>query len=139
MATAEAPVEKAKEKEKPAQRSYFQTNKLNRVVLDDGLSYIEHKLIDEGTFEAFQDLTSTVKVDQGSSSTEVDLGLGRTRKFLLEMLVIGWNLVDEGGNSIPFTYNKLMELPPNVIAKVVDDIYAKNPILSGDSESGKDT
>lgn len=138
MTTDVAEKEATAKVSKPKQRSYFNSNKLNRVVLDDGLSYIEHKLIDEGTFEKFQDLTSTVKLDKDNSSTEVDLALGRTRKFLLEMLVVGWNLVDEAGNSIPFAYAKLMELPPAVIHKVVEDIYEKNDILRADSESGKE-
>lgn len=120
-----------------AQRSYFNSNKLNRILLDDGLSYIEHKLIDEGTFEKFQDLTSTVKLSQENASTEVDLALGKTRRFLLENLVVGWNLVDEADNALPFSYNKLMELPPKVIHTVVEDIYQKNDILRADSESGK--
>ena len=122
----------------PTQRSYFNSNKLNRCTLDDGLSYVEHRLIDEGTFEKFQDLTSTVKLDKNSASTEVDLALGRTRKFLLENLTTGWNLVDEGNNPIPFSYKKLMDLPPAVIHNVIEDIYAKNDILRSDSESGKE-
>lgn len=125
--------------EPPKQRSYFNTNKINRVVLDDGLSFIEHKLIDEGVFQAFQDLTSTVTLNSNNQSTEVDLALGKSRRFLLEKLVFNWNLVDDAGNPIPFGYNKLMELPPDVIAKVVEDIYAKNPILgTTDAESGKE-
>lgn len=133
------PVEAKTKKVRPGQRSYFNTNKLNRVLLDDEYSYIEHKLIDEGTFEKFQDLTSTVKLDKDNSSTEVDLALGRTRRFLLECLVVGWNLVDEANQGIPFTYSKLMELPPVVIHKVIEDIYEKNDILRSDSESGKET
>ena len=127
--------------EPPKQKSYFNDNKINRVALDDGISYIEHKLIDEGVFQAFQDLTSVVKLDGVNQSTEVDLALGKSRKFLLENLVVGWNLVDSGGNSIPFTYPKLMGLPPEIIAKVVDDIYVKNPVLNNDSdtESGKES
>lgn len=127
----------------PAQRSYFATNKLNRAMLDDGISYVEHKLIDEGVFEEFQDLTSTVKLNQVNQSTEVDLALGKTRRFLLQKLATGWNLVDESNNPIVFSYNRLMELPPQVIAKVIDDIYEKNPVLGSTSddeaESGKAT
>jgi hypothetical protein len=125
----------------PKQRSYFNTNKVNRVMLDDGLSYIEHKLIDEGVYQAFQDLTSTVKLDGATQHTEVDLALGKSRKFLLENLVTGWNLVDEANNSIPFNYKKLMDLPPQLIAKVMEDIYTKNPVLGSslESDEGKET
>lgn len=123
--------------EAPKQRSYFQGPKLNRYTLDDNVSYIEHKPMDEGVYEMFQDLTSTIKLDREGESTEIDMALGRSRKFLLETLVTSWNLVD-GADPIPFSQKKLKELPPHVIGGLVRDIYAKNPILSGDTDEGKD-
>lgn len=116
---------------KPKQRSYFFGPKLNRYELDDGMSYIEHKPMDEGTFEAFQDLTSTIKLDREGETTEVDMALGRTRKFLLENLVTSWNLI-EGVDPIPFSHKKLKDLPPHIIGALVAHIYKNNPILSGD-------
>lgn len=133
-ATVEAPVEETK---KPRQRSYFNSQKVNRFELDDGFSYVEHKPLDEGMFEVFQDLTSTVKIDREGESTEVDMALGKTRKFLLENLVTNWNLVDENG-PVPFTHKKLRELPPHIIGKLITDIYEKNPILRGTEDEGKD-
>lgn len=135
-ATIEAPAEEVptkKEKAAPKQRSYFNTTKLNRFFLDDGVSYIEHQFLDEGVFEAYQDLTSAIKLDQTGLTTEVDMALGKTRRFLLENLVTGWNLVDETG-PIPFSHKKLRELPPHVIGKLVEDIYKTNPILGGEGE-----
>lgn len=117
----------------PKQISYFAGPQLNRFFLDE-LNYIEHKPLDEGLFEAYQDLSSTIKLDRDGETTEVDMALGKTRKFLLETLVTSWNLVDPAGAPIPFSPAKLRELPPHLIGKLVADIYEKNPILSGNEE-----
>lgn len=121
------------------QRSYFATSKVNRYVLDDGESFIEHKKLDEGLFQQYQDITSRIKLDSKGESTEVDMALGKQRKFLLETLVTGWNLVDEENNAVRFTTQSLLQLPPHIITGLVDDIYKCNEILGGEaSEEGKD-
>lgn len=128
---AAAPVKKKKK-----QISYFTANKLNRFFLDED-NYIEHQQLDEGVFEEYQDLTSTIKLDREGETTEVDMALGKTRKFLLEKLVVSWNLIGVDDFPIPFSHTKLRELPPHLIGKLVADIYEKNPILSG-SDVGKE-
>lgn len=132
--TEEAAPKKAAAKKKP--KSYFLTDRLNRFLIDDE-SYIEHTPMDEGAYEGFQDLTSTIKVDRDGDSTEVDMKLGATRRFLLENLVIGWNLVDADGSPVPFSHKKLRELPPHIIGLLVEDIYQQNPILRGESEDSE--
>src|ERR1700759_2921193 len=110
---------------KPKQKSYFQKDVVHRYMLDDGESFIEHKKLDEGLFQQYQDLTSRIKVGRDGESTEVDMALGKQRRFLLENLVVGWNLVDEAGDPIRYTPPKLAELPPEIITKLVKDIYDK--------------
>lgn len=123
---------------KTKQRSYFTQDVLNRYFLDDKESFIEHKKLDEGLFQEFQDLTSRIKLDREGESTEVDMAIGKQRKFLLENLVEGWNLVDEAGSPVKFTVSRLLELPPHIITGLINDIYEKNEILSGaDEEEGK--
>lgn len=120
------------------QRSYFTTDSVNRYVLDDGESFIEHKKLDEGLFQRYQDLTSRIKFDREGETTELDMALGAQRKFLLENLVTGWNLVDDG-KAVKFSHKRLFELPPDIITGLVDDIYKSNKILAGESdEEGKD-
>lgn len=125
------------------QKSYFKKEVLNRYVLDDKESFIEHSPLDEGLFQSYQDITSKIKLDRDGESTEVDMALGKQRKFLLENLVQGWNLVSEDSSPLKYTPARLAELPPEVITGLVEDIYSKNPILSGattddDDESGKE-
>lgn len=121
------------------QKSYFTAETVNRYFLDDGESFIEHKPLNEGLFQAYQDLTSRIKLDREGESTEVDMALGKQRQFLTENLVTNWNLVGADDKPIQYTPEKLKQLPPHVIGGLVDDIYKKNEILSGDvdEDAGK--
>jgi len=115
------------------QKSYF-VQTVNRYYLDDGESFIEHKPLDEGLFQEYQDLTSKIKLDRTGENTELDIKPGEQRKFLLENLVTGWNMVDEDNKPIGYTPKKLAQLPPNIINGLVDDIYKHNQVLSGIEE-----
>jgi hypothetical protein len=119
----------------PKQRSYFRTSNLNRFFLDDETSYIEHKQLDEGLFQKYQDLTSTIKLDAAGQETTVDMALGKTRKFLVENLVVGWNLVNEDGSPLEYSPVKLLQLPPELVSGVIEDIYSTNPVLRSDPEA----
>lgn len=121
------------------QKSYFTAETVNRYFLDDGESFIEHKPLNEGLFQAYQDLTSRIKLDREGESTEVDMALGKQRQFLTENLVTNWNLVDDENKPIKYTPERLKSLPPHIIGGLVDDIYKTNEILSGDvdEDSGK--
>lgn len=119
---------------KTKQKSYFAKEVVNRYQLDDGESFIEHRKLDEGLFQQYQDLTSKVKLS--GDSTEVDMRLGAQRRFLFENLVTGWNLVDESDKPVKFTPSRLLELPPHVMSGLFDHIHECNEILnSGDSEA----
>lgn len=119
------------------QKSYFQKEVINRYILDDGESFIEHKPLDEGLFQQYQDITSRIRLDRDGEHTEVDMALGAQRKFLLENLVVGWNLVEDG-KPVKYTPARLKELPPHVLTNLVSDIYDKNEILRVQDEEGKD-
>lgn len=122
----------------PKQRSYFAKEVVNRFILDDGESFIEHQKLDEGLFQQYQDLTSKISLDREGQNTTVDMALGRQRKFLLENLVTNWNLVDESNKPIKYTSQRLFELSPHIISDLVQDIYEKNEILNiSDDEEGK--
>lgn len=125
---------------KTKQRSYFLVETVNRYYLDEE-SFIEHTPLDEGLFQAYQDITSKIRLDRDGEHTEVDMKIGEQRKFLVENLVTNWNLVDADGKPVKYTPAKLKQLPPHVITGLVEDIYKKNEILAGDSEGddeGKD-
>ena len=137
--TEETP--KSPARKTPKQRSYFRTSKLNRFFLDDDTSYVEHKQLDEGLFQKYQDLTSTIKLDAAGQETTVDMALGKTRRFLVENLVTGWNLVDDNDDPIEYSPVKLLQLPPDIVSGVVQNIYEMNPVLrtdDGAADEGKE-
>lgn len=119
------------------QKSYF-TKSINRYYLDDEESFIEHKPLDEGLFQEYQDLTSKIKLDRLGENTELDIRPGVQRRFLLENLVVGWNMLDEG-KPVSFTPRTLAQLPPDIIQGLIDDIYEKNSVLrrGGDDEDSE--
>lgn len=112
-------------------KSYFQTQTVNRYVLDDGESFIEHKPLDEGTFQKYQDITSRVRLDKDGETSELDMAIGRQRHFLVTNLTTNWNLEDDEGKLIAFSVDKLLQLPPDVISGLYQDILKKNKILAG--------
>lgn len=116
------------------QRSYFDIDVVNRYVLDDGESFIEHKKLDEGLYQAYQDITSKIKLDRTGESTEVDMKIGEQRAFLIDNLVTGWNMIGTDSKPISYTPAKMKQLPPHIITGLVDDIYKKNEILSGERD-----
>lgn len=120
------------------QKSYFNRDTVNRYVLDDGESFIEHKQLDEGLFQQYQDLTSRITLARDGESTEIDMAIGRQRRFLIENLVTNWNLVEDD-KPIKYSPARLFELPPEVISGLIEDIYKKNKILTPDvaDEAGK--
>lgn len=130
----------AEKAETKKQRSYFTKEVVNRYYLDDGESFIEHQKLDEGLFQQYQDITSKIRLDREGESTEVDMALGKQRRFLLENLVVGWNLIGEDDKPKKFSIQALFDLPPHVITGVIQDVYEKNEILSSrdDDEEGKD-
>lgn len=131
--------ETATAKKATKQRSYFAEDTLNRYYLDDEESYIEHKKLDEGSYQKYQDLTSKIKLSREDDSTEVDMAIGRQRRFLLETLVEGWNLVDAAGKPVRFSTEKLFQLPPDISAGLLEDIQKANPILSRGDEDETDS
>lgn len=130
---------------------FADTETPGRYYLPDKVSFIEHRKLDEGTFQRYQDLTSQVKLGRDGETTEIDMKLGAQREFLFMTLVTGWNLVskekvkvkDDDGNEvqnsvskpIPFSRAKLLKLPPHLLSGLIEDIYKVNPILNGETES----
>jgi hypothetical protein len=106
---------------------------------EEDKTWFEHREMTEADYQKFANLTSTIKLggkNKGKEDdrAEVDMMVGTTRSFLMENLVIGWNLVGEDGKPIARTPNNIKRLPPHIVKVVVDDIYDKNPILKPEEE-----
>ena len=100
----------------------------------------------EADYQKFVDLTSTVKLanqrkkgkDKEDDKAEVDMMLGTTRAFLIENLIVNWNVIGEDGKVLAVTPNNIRKLPPEIVKIWVDDIYEQNPILKNEEEDEGD-
>lgn len=108
-------------------------------------TWFEHKKMTEGDYQGYIDLTSKVKIaskgkgkKEGDDKAEMDMLLGTTRMYLIKSVVVGWNLVDEKGQTIPPTENNIKRLPPEVVKVWIDDIYEYNPVLKSEEEDEGD-
>lgn len=116
---------------------------------DADKTWFEHRKMTESDYQKYVDLTSKVKLagskKKGSDDdkAEVDMMLGTTRAFLVETLIVGWNLITENPKTgeiepLAVTPNNIKRLPPEIVKVWVDDIYDKNPILKSDEEDEGD-
>jgi len=123
-------------------------------------TWFEHRKMTEADYQKYVDLTSKVKLGGSKKKgleddkAEVDMMLGTTRAFLVETLIVDWNVLSEGSKEgeppvpLAVTPNNIRRLPPEIVKVWVDDIYDKNPILKAEEEddgnkvitkSGKET
>jgi|WetSurMetagenome_2_1015567.scaffolds.fasta_scaffold124947_3 hypothetical protein len=111
---------------------------------DTDKTWFEHRKMDEADYQKFVDLTSTVKLggkkkDGGDTDkAEVDMKLGATRAFLIETLIVDWNVIGEDGKVLGRTPNNVKRLPPEIVKVWVEDIYEQNPILKAEEEDAGD-
>lgn len=94
-------------------------------------TWFEHRKMTEGDYQRYSDLTSVVKVGDKKKDerAEVDMKLGATRKFLLETLVVAWQVFDENGKQVPCTPANIAKMSPEVVKVWIDDIYDFNKVL----------
>jgi len=102
---------------------------------EEDKTWFEHRKMTEADYQKFVNLTSTIKLAGGKKKSaeeekaEVDMMLGTTRAFLVETLIVNWNVIGEDGKVLAVTPNNIKKLPPEIVKVWVDDIYEKNPIL----------
>jgi len=107
-------------------------------------TWFEHRKMTEADYQKFVDLTSTVKLANArkkgkeDDKAEVDMMLGTTRAFLVENLIVNWNVIGEDNKVLAVTPNNIKKLPPEIVRVWVDDIYDKNPILKSEEEDEGD-
>jgi hypothetical protein len=137
-----------------AQKIYVHTNpEIFRVYLpsekdfaEEDKTWFEHRAMTEADYQKFVDLTSTVKLanqrkkgkEKEDDKAEVDMMLGTTRAFLIENLIVNWNVIGEDGKVLAVTPNNIRKLPPEIVKVWVDDIYEQNPILKNEEEDEGD-
>lgn len=102
------------------QQDYFGFDQTDTIILPDGESYIEHKLLNEGQRRKYLNAVNReVKVQRVTGDALMKMQPGEEKKVLLEMAIVGWNLL-RGGNPLPFTKGNLTEFLDKANPKIID-------------------
>jgi hypothetical protein len=123
------------------QQSYFGFSVKHQVMLPDGVSYIEHQELNEGSRKKYLDnLNREVAIKKVSGDAHMKLQSGTDKHILLEEAICGWNLL--GPDMKPVGFNKmgkgssLMQFldsaDPTIIDLIEKDIRKHNPWLMSD-------
>lgn len=110
---------------------------------EEDKTWFEHRSMSEAEYQEFSNLTSTVKLGSKKKGkeeerAEMNMKLGETRMFLLRTLGLGWNLIGENGNDLPYTENNIKKVDPAVVKIWIEDIYDFNSILKSEDEDEGD-
>jgi len=110
---------------------------------EEDKTWFEHRKMTEADYQKYVNLTSTVRLantkkNKEDDKAEIDMMLGTTRAYLVENLIVNWNIIDENGKVLAVTANNIKRLPPEIVKVWVDDIYDKNPILRAEEEDEGD-
>lgn len=118
------------------QQDYFGFELTERVMLPDGISFVEVKALTEGEKQKHLNKTNReVLLKRSTGDAAISTAPGDERRSLLLTAVTGWNLVRNGE---PLTFNrsnleKFMDSAnPKVVDEIIKGIHKANPWLLAD-------
>ena len=127
--------------EESAQQSYFGLDETHRWMLPDGISWIEHKTLNEGARRKYQDgVNREVAFNRVTGDAHMRLQTAEEQHKLIQAAVVDWNLLGPDKNPLPFSKNNietklLKDFPPKIIDSLLVDIRKHNPWLMQDMTS----
>ena len=126
--------------EPKGQRSYFGVDDTRTIVLDDGVSQIQHKVMNEGQRKRFQDRTNRdIRVAKQTGDAHLKMMPAAERHELLKTAIVGWNLVDGDGKELSFgeaNLNRFLQSAnPRVVDFIEKEIRKANPWLQTEMSS----
>lgn len=120
----------------PVQADYFACDEVRRLTLPDGVSWIDHRVLNEGQRRKY--LTSVnrdVRLQRQTGDAFLKMSPGDEKKALLESAMCGWNLV-RNGEPIPFSAPALRDFldraNPTTIDLIEFEIRKANPWLQSE-------
>lgn len=120
----------------PVQEDYFAFDVTDRVDLPDGVSYIDIKVLNEGSRRKYlNSVNREVKLQKATGDAVMQLATGDERKAILESSIVGWNLM-RAGQPVSFTPAMVREFLDRSNPKVIDLIEKRvreiNPWLTAE-------
>lgn len=115
---------------------YFGFEEILRHTLPDGVSYVEHRVLNEGDRRAYLDkVNREVRVQRTTGDAVMNMKAGAEKKALLEQAICGWNL-QRGGQPVVFSKRALDDFLSSANPRIIDDIEKAirraNPWLQGE-------
>jgi hypothetical protein len=115
------------------QADYFSFDENLSITLPDGVSVIEHKVLNEGQRRRYLNkVNRDVKFHKGTGDAIMRLAPGEEKKALLEVAITGWNLQSAGEpvRFSPQSLNRFLEsAPPKIIDIIEREVRKANPWL----------
>lgn len=115
--------EKGVPTEERRQQSYFGFERTEQHFLPDGVSFIEHRILNEGRRKMYLDaVQKDVRIGKASGDAFLKLQSGTEKHILLEAAICGWSLIDESGADVPFNTRNLKRFLNDTDPKLIDGI-----------------
>lgn len=117
------------------QADYFGFGSTTTMLLDDGISYLELKVFNEGERADYQNKTTrAVRIHKGGDAS-INMVPGAEREALIKLAVVGWNLRRKG-QPVPCNDTEKQKFyksaDPRLIDKIEKEIRTQNPWLLQD-------
>lgn len=102
------------------QADYFGFEDVSRIMLPDGISYIEHSVLNEGQRRQYLNgINRDVVIQKATGDARVAMRPGDERHSLLKVAICGWNLV-KAGQPVPFNKGNLEKFLNDASPKIID-------------------
>jgi hypothetical protein len=104
------------------QDDYFGFDSARRCYLPDGLSYIDHQIMNEGARRKYLNaINRDLRIQKATQDALIRVAPGDERRELLMEAICGWNL-SRNGNPVPFNKNTLADFLEKANPKIIDHI-----------------
>lgn len=108
--------------EETVQADYFGFEETKTVVLPDGNSWVEFKVMNEGQRRKYlNEQNKGIRINRATNDATIDTAPGDERWSLLRNTVIDWNLM-RSGQKVPFSRANLEQFLEKADPRVVDVI-----------------
>ncbi len=119
------------------QQSYFGFSELHRTMLPDGISYIEHKTLNEGARRKYLNkVNRDIMLQKSTGNAIMRMQQGDEKHELLESAIVGWNLVGKENTPLNFDNGRLQkflsEANPIIVDLIEKDVRKNNTWLMTD-------
>lgn len=118
------------------QEDYFGFDESQRIMLPDGVSWVEQKVFNEGQRRKYLNTVNRdVRIAKGSGDAIMKMAPGDERKQLLMAAIVDWNM-KRNGEPIPFSTRNLEQFldvaPPRIVDLIEKEVRKANSWLQAD-------